>query len=210
MMIVGVDASLTATGFCIGRPWTTPEVGTITSTARDGGAADPKRIRKIAGGLFRRLPPMADEPAVVMMEAVPLGQIVGGSVHDLVGLRTVLAYGLHARGYRLVDHIRKPKKKNGRDVSIDQTGRGIQPSSIKLFALGKGGGTGTDKDAMILACRDRLPNIHISNNNEADAAWLWAMAAVHFGDSKYEDGLGVRNMDALKGIDWPEFGDGEQ
>jgi len=202
--IVGIDPSLTATGLAVWSEKTEAiHVTTVNSSAKDGGGAAPQRQRLIAGAVFAWLALYVESPAIVVMEGLTPSAV--GNVTDLAGLRAVLAYGLVARGHILVDHKRKPpKKKGGKEVaSVDPSGRGISPSSVKLFALGKGSGAGTDKDAMILAAQKRLPEVPFANNNEADALWLMGMGAWYYAPEPGE--WPARNLTALDTIDWPEL-----
>lgn len=211
--IIGIDPSLTALGYAMDTRDGGVATGTIRSDAKQGGGADPARWRTIAGGLYRALDETGilagglDVRGLVIMEGVPLGSVTGNII-DLASLRAIIAYGLVARGYRLIDHKRKPPKvvKGKKVTPPDMTGRGISSSTLKLFALGKGAGPGTDKDAVIIAARDRMPHIPINNNNEADALWLWAMGHIHYYDQPNKQlKLPARNLTALDTIDWPQL-----
>ncbi len=50
--------------------------------------------------------------------------------------------------------------------------------TIKKYATGKGN---ADKDAMLLAAERRWPGV-VTNNNEADALWIGALACKELGD----------------------------
>ena len=50
---------------------------------------------------------------------------------------------------------------------------GVSPTEVKKFATGKGGGSGTDKAAMVELAKKRWGSI--SNHNEADALFILAM-----------------------------------
>jgi Holliday junction resolvasome RuvABC endonuclease subunit len=194
--VIGIDPSLQATGLCV---WPSnglePMLTTIKSeAAKHGGGASPERQRYILGQIWPWLTGLVILPAVVMMEGLTPGAV--GNVTDLAGFRALLAYGLTARGYVLVDHVRKVKTKNGRDTSLDPSGRGISPTSVKKFATGKGTAS---KDEMILAATKRFPNVKIANNNEADALWLADIGVVRDrgeADTKYRD-------EVLATLDWP-------
>lgn len=53
---------------------------------------------------------------------------------------------------------------------------------VKQYALGKGSGAGTDKDAVLLAVERRYGLLaSVADNNQADALVLLAMALDHYG-----------------------------
>lgn len=56
----------------------------------------------------------------------------------------------------------------------------INVVDVKMVALGRGGGQGTDKDAMLAAARRRpgWEHVHFPDDNAADAAFV-GLAAVH-------------------------------
>lgn len=211
--IIGIDASTTGTGIAVFLP---PDgihhervrvrVKTVTSDTKDGGGADPARWQKIAGGVFSYLYGLP--PSLVLMEGILLGQVTG-MVIDLASVRAILAYGLHARGHRLIDHVRKPPKvvKGKKVTPPNPTGRGISPTTLKLFALGKGGGVGTNKDAMVIAAKDQFPDVDFKNNNEADALWLMEMGRYRYIRPGVQPSrpLPDHNLTALTTIDWPDW-----
>lgn len=222
--IIGIDPSLTGTGIAVWRPDTGKvDVTTISSTAKDGGSADPQRHRKLAAGVFGSLGGMLDTPwhgpwsgarGLVFMEGLAYANVTG-NVLDLAGWRGILAYGLAARGFLLVDHVRQPPKmvKGKKVTPPDPTGKGIAPTSLKLYALGKGGGAGTDKDAMILAAQRRFaPDVVFKNNNEADALWLLDLGVQHYVHDPIDNGNDYgravptpRSREALSTIEWPDL-----
>lgn len=58
----------------------------------------------------------------------------------------------------------------------------VHNSAVKTYAVGKGGGAGTDKDAVILAVERRYGHlVTVGNNNEADALVLLSLALEHYG-----------------------------
>lgn len=219
--IIGIDASLVGTGISAYLPFANDQleeikVTTVSSTTKDGGAASPERWEHIAGGVFRWLYSNVEKPfkvpggrpGIVLMEGLVLGGAAGNSLIDLAGLRAVLTYGLHARNYILIDHKQKPPAivKGKKKTFPNPSGRGISPSTLKLFALGKGGGAGTDKDAMVIAAKDRFKSVEFKNNNEADALWLMEMGFIQYVGWTADFGrtsLPAKNISALDTIDWP-------
>lgn len=77
----------------------------------------------------------------------------------------------------------------------------IPPSSLKSYALGKGNGKGTDKDAMMLATARRFPTFD-GDNNQADALWLAHAAADHLGVPLID--MPAANRASLAKFTWPE------
>lgn len=58
----------------------------------------------------------------------------------------------------------------------------VNPTGVKTYALGKGSGSGTDKDAVILAVERRYGHlVTVGDNNQADALVLAAIALEHYG-----------------------------
>lgn len=86
----------------------------------------------------------------------------------------------------------------------------VPPASLKLYALGKGGGKGTDKKAVVAAARAQL-GYPGRDHNEADALWLWHMTMHRYtGRPPRPTGVPVgvhhnRHDEALAGAAWPEL-----
>lgn len=58
----------------------------------------------------------------------------------------------------------------------------VHNSVLKTYAVGKGGGVGTDKDAVLLAVERRYRHLaSVGDNNQADALLLAAVALEHYG-----------------------------
>jgi Holliday junction resolvasome RuvABC endonuclease subunit len=75
----------------------------------------------------------------------------------------------------------------------------IPPSSLKKYATGKGN---ANKDVVIVEAVKRL-DLSPSDNNQADAAWLRAMALDRFGQAIVV--IPQVNRQALEGVAWPEM-----
>jgi crossover junction endodeoxyribonuclease RuvC len=76
----------------------------------------------------------------------------------------------------------------------------VAPTARAKYATGKGNAA---KDAVMIACVQRLP-ILVSNNNEADAAILLAMGLDHLGTPMVA--MPASHRLALDAIDWPAAG----
>lgn len=199
--LLGLDLSLCSTGLAVwveGRPVT---VATVRSTAvTHGGAGHPRRWNCMWDQLATIINDVP--PGVALIEGLAYGIPDSNNLADLASLRAVVTDRLwHAR-WRFVDHRiadKSPKKKR----TIDPSGRGIAPTTIKRYALGKGVGPETGKDAMVLAARTMLDHIaRIRNNDEADALWLLAIGADLAGHT-FIPHWPKRNRDALNALRWP-------
>ena len=64
--------------------------------------------------------------------------------------------------------------------------KGFPVATVKRKALGKGGGKGTDKDAMLAAARVRWPELEVEDDNVADALFVLEClrAEVESGDGR--------------------------
>lgn len=73
----------------------------------------------------------------------------------------------------------------------------IPPSSLKLFAIGKGGGKGVDKTAVALAVYKRY-GVEFPNDNETDAYVLARMAACLVGMEEPQTDFQKRALEKLQ------------
>lgn len=76
----------------------------------------------------------------------------------------------------------------------------VTPGGRAKYATGKGN---AGKDAVLIEVVRRLP-IHVSNNNEADAAVLAAMALDHYGAPIAA--MPATHRAALSAVEWPDLG----
>lgn len=79
----------------------------------------------------------------------------------------------------------------------------VQPAQLKLYAVGKGGGKDAGKDQVLLAVERRYGGLAtVTDNNQADALVLLAMALEHYGAPLAE--VPVVHTLALAKVDgWP-------
>jgi crossover junction endodeoxyribonuclease RuvC len=83
-------------------------------------------------------------------------------------------------------------------LDLDGVPVAICPPTVRArYATGRGN---AGKDQVMIACVQRLP-ILVSNNNEADAAWLLALGLDHLGVPLAQ--LPAAHRTALGGVDWP-------
>lgn len=173
MRIVGLDLSLTSTGCA---EW---ENGTYESWhhGRGGKNTDTLKQRKV------RLEQSRDESVgyglsadLVLVESHTFAA-KGGSQHDRSGLWWLVVHALIDEGVEVVE---------------------VAPSSIKLFATGKGNAS---KDEVVLATARRHPNILFTTNDEADALNLVDMGLAHW-SHEYLDPTAYQQR-ALDKVVWP-------
>lgn len=78
----------------------------------------------------------------------------------------------------------------------------VNPKHLKMYALGKGGGKGTDKAAMRIAAFKRF-GIEFLTDDECDAYWLRTMGVDAMGDGTMIADLPPSHRKVLSDIDWP-------
>lgn len=150
--VVGLDMSLTATGFCIkmGPHLDYETIKSSTKSAPD----DIARVRKIVNAVSDRLPPPSGV-AMICMENYFTGRI--GTAQQLIALSTVMRLALYEDGYPFFI---------------------ISPSQLKKFASGKGN---CDKSIVVREVYKRW-GVDATDDNQADAAVLAHIAhALVFG-----------------------------
>ena len=76
----------------------------------------------------------------------------------------------------------------------------VPPASLKRYATGRGNAT---KDEVLGAAFKRFVGFD-GGNDEADAAWLRAMALDHYGHAVCD--MPAANRTALDAISWPDLG----
>lgn len=111
------------------------------------------------------------QPDFVVIEAIGTRQ-----VQTAIALATV-----HALVLDRLEMARKPIQM-------------VAPADLKRFATGKGN---ADKDTVMLAASKLEPRI--TNNDEADAWWLWAIGCWLTGDPFIETGYRHAVVNKLKG-----------
>lgn len=168
-LVVGVDLSLIATGVAHHTPTGHVE-DVITATGR--GIV---RLRQITA----QVKALTSSATLVVLEGPAYAARHGQTGHhERAGLYWLLQDRLLVAG---------------RPVAV------IPPASLKLYALGRGGGKGTDKAAMVVAARDRLGYTG-TENNEADALWL---AAAGLAWLTGQHPVPKAHHRALDGCQWP-------
>jgi len=175
--VVGLDLSLTASG--VASIWPTGRVTVEEYGCRPLGdtlAARGDRLRQIATPIIGACT-TAD---LVVIEDLYMGTGTGGQL-DRAGLWWIVVNSLTARSIPVV---------------------AVTNNHLKMYAVGKGAGKGTDKDYVLAAVIRRYPDVSVQSNNTADALVLAAMGARHLG-SPLEHDLPETHLRAMKAVHWP-------
>jgi hypothetical protein len=186
--IVGVDLSLSATGLVT---WRDGQFF-VTTVVTPAGMDPPERHHLIV----TRILAMACGPTLFVVEgridiaakaelvdgeAKITGGLRGNTTLDLAELRGVVNYG--------ICQYRRPR--------VD-----VHPSTLKVYATGN---HRASKTSMVLAARGWLgEHLPVTNDDEADAAWLVAMALERYADEPLCQ-LPKKNRAAVAKPAWPEF-----
>lgn len=78
----------------------------------------------------------------------------------------------------------------------------VSPTTLKKYAIGKGGGSDSGKDAVLAAVIRRYPDVNVTGNDEADALVLAAMGSRHAGQPI--DDMPKTHLAAMDAVRWPE------
>jgi Holliday junction resolvasome RuvABC endonuclease subunit len=177
--VIGVDPSLSGTGIVTWRDgrFYVSTVVTLPATKRE------ERHQKIALAVLAMRDPAG--PTLVVMEGriTPGGDAVQTAM-DLAELRGAINLAVHITGGR------EPVQR------VD-----VHPLTLKVYATGNGR---SNKTAMVTAARGRLgEHFHVSNDNEADAAWLCALALHRYGRPLCR--MPAKNLTSVHKPEWPPF-----
>lgn len=180
MKVVGLDLSLTGSGVVTIhsdhpiRDLMVTEHGTKPTTS--DVAARAVRLRTVAQPIIRD----CHAADLVAVEDLYMGSGIGAQL-DRAGLWWIVVNSLAAQGI---------------PVAV------VTNNHLKMYALGKGGGKGTDKDYVLAAVIRRYPIVPVQSNNQADALVLAAMAARYLG-SPIEADLPATHLRAMTAVSWP-------
>jgi crossover junction endodeoxyribonuclease RuvC len=178
MKIIGLDLSLTSTGIAefedgARRSWTHGRAGKRTDTLEDRAA----RIAESAENSVAAALQGHQRADLVLVEAHTFAA-KGGSQHDRSGLWWTVV---------------------GRLIYSDVPVIEVSPSSIKLFATGKGN---AGKDDVLLAVARRHPDFEFTTNDEADAITLVDMALARWSHDHFEPT--AYQLRAIEKVVWPD------
>lgn len=186
--IVGVDVSLASTGLALveARDGAVAEVAVrrVTSKAkprRKGDQPIPLRDRSVRlRSLAQSITSYCAGADLVVVEG-PSYASTGSGTWDRAGLWWLVVARLTGAGLNVIE---------------------VPPTNVKLYALGKGSGAGTDKDQVLAAVVRRYPHVIVTGNDEADALLLAAMGARFAGVPIEPDGLPQTHLRAMKAVRW--------
>lgn len=177
MKIVGLDLSLTSTGVAewedgARRSWTFGTRGKLGATIAQRTARLDEAGAEAVGAVLNNQ--TAD---LALVEAHSFAA-KGGQQHDRSGLWWIVVRDLVHAGVPVVE---------------------VVPSSIKLFATGKGN---AGKDDVLLAVARRHPDFEFTTNDEADAITLVDMALARWSHDHFEPT--AYQQRAIEKVVWPD------
>jgi crossover junction endodeoxyribonuclease RuvC len=183
--VTGLDLSLTGSGVVTIETVDAPGLAAWRAAVTERGSrtvdqhdipARATRLRSVAG------PVIADarDSDLVVVEDLYMGSGTGGQL-DRAGLFWIVVNSLDSRGI---------------PVAV------VTNNHLKMYALGKGAGKGTDKDYVLAAVIRRYPTVNVVSNNTADALVLAAMGSRHLG-SPIDPDLPETHLRAMKAVHWP-------
>lgn len=180
MRVAGIDLSLAKTGYAIwDSAWRAPYVDRILTEAEPRNVGlewRRKRLRSIADGLQHDL---IDRPPLdLAVLEQPAYSSMGGSQHDRSGLHWFVLDFLIFNGVPVVE---------------------IGPGTLKLYITNNGR---AEKPEVVRAIRLAFPDVHITDDNEADALGLCAMGARHLG---HPIEAGARELSTKQAKSWAEI-----
>lgn len=184
MRVVGLDLSLTAAG--VAEAISTLPHGQHVRTEVMGSeaagimvSARALRLRRLASQIVTRV--TAAPVDLVVIEQPSYGS-TGGAAHDRSGLWWLVCARLDAY-----------------DVPVAE----VAPNTLKTYALGKGSGVGTGKDAVLAAAVRRYIDYvpELASNDAADALILADMGLRHLGEPLID--LPQTHTRALAAVRWP-------
>lgn len=193
-IVCGVDLSLTSSGLA--------RIHIDTSLLPHTPGADPGYLIRKVEVARHRTKPTGDD---IRSRSLRLRRIAATVTRSCAGAALVCiegpAYGMKAeRGnfdrsglWWLV-----ASRLDAMDIPVVE----VSPSSVKVYATGKGGGPDASKDSVLAAVIRRYPAVEVSGNDEADALVLAAMAARHLG-FPVEPTLPQTHLRASLAVRWP-------
>jgi len=173
---VGIDPSLTATGVALVQNYDDERVRSVHTFGRKGKkdetlAQRERRILDVVNQVCDTILSLDITP-IIAIEGPAHGQTTG-SHHDRSGLWWILVHEVGIRtGAEIVE---------------------ITPTQVKKYATGKGN---AGKAEVMAAAIRRYLDVPISNDNEADA-WILAAMAARLINEPIEESLPKANLDAM-------------
>jgi len=176
--ITGLDLSLTGTGIATVERGVTFLQEISSKPTGDDLSSRARRLRRVAVPIVNAC--LGSD--LVLVEDLYMGKGTGAQL-DRAGLWWIVLNSLDVAGLPLVL---------------------VTNNHLKMYALGKGAGKGTDKDNVLAAVIRRYPTADVTSNNTADALVLAAMGARRLGCA-IETDLPESHLRAMKAVRWPEL-----
>lgn len=186
MKVTGLDLSLTGSGVATIETAEAPGLTAWRAAVEEYGTkpnGDDLRARGLRlRGLAHPVLAACVGSHLVLIEDLYMGSGTGGQL-DRAGLWWIIVNSLTARDIPVV---------------------AVTNNHLKMYALQKGGGKGTDKDHVLAAVIKRYPSVDITSNNTADALVLAAMGARFLG-CPIEDDIPAGSLRAMGAVKWPDM-----
>lgn len=184
MKITGLDLSLTGSGVATIETAEAPGLAAWRAAVEEYGTKPNGDDVQVRGRRLRVIARhvLADCAGsdLVLVEDLYMGSGTGGQL-DRAGLWWIVVNSLTAREIPVV---------------------AVTNNHLKMYALGKGAGKGTDKDYVLAAVVRRYPSVAVQSNNTADALVLAAMGARHLG-CPIDPDLPETHLRAMNAVHWP-------
>ena len=173
-VVIGLDLSLTASGFAWFAVDAPPYATTIPSKGKTADSLLDRSVRleTIAQRILNSMPEGIPAPLVAVAIETPAHNQTSGHHHDRSGLWWLTVSALLGQGYNVYE---------------------VSTTQVKKYATGKGNAS---KMEVMAAAIKRYPDLDIANDNEADAVVLAAFLARALGDP-IEESLPQANLAAL-------------
>lgn len=173
-VVIGLDLSLTASGFARFAVDAPPYATTIPSKGKTADSLLDRSVRleTIAQRILNSMPEGIPAPLVAVAIETPAHNQTSGHHHDRSGLWWLTVSALLGQGYNVYE---------------------VSTTQVKKYATGKGNAS---KMEVMAAAIKRYPDLDIANDNEADAVVLAAFLARALGDP-IEESLPQANLSAL-------------
>lgn len=178
-VVVGLDLSLTSTGYAVIDADNTPHVRTGTIVSKGAKDATLRQRSDRSRSLLRKVLDVALRADLVVIEGPSFGQSRQSGTHDRAGL-----------WWLVVDELLH----SGLSAEVVE----VPPATLKTYATGKGNAS---KDQVLAAVVRRYIQVDVAGNDDADALVLAAMGARFLGQPI--DDMPQTHLRAMEKVAWP-------
>jgi crossover junction endodeoxyribonuclease RuvC len=182
-VVVGLDVSLAKAGLAV-----VGSHGSATEKMENPPPKLPKGVKPTLAQRADRIDRFQDEILGWVYDAAPDLTVIeqpayskNTQTHDMSGVWWGVVGALHRMGYAVAE---------------------VSPSVRPIYAVGKGSGKGTDKDAVLAAVVKRYPAFDVTGNDVADALILAMMGSRHLGEP-LDDPMPQTHLRAIDSVRWP-------